>query len=241
MNSKDSIKEELEKLNEGAVRLSKILHGEITDEGFPYAYQGWYTKAINLITFLAPDRAIEFKSYYEIDPKRKTLSWGTWVIQDYIKGVRPTIANFDTVERANLCLLNQHTILQSVRSRIDGVLANAELAIFSEIKDAELASCHQLIKISPRAAGALAGVVLEGYLQKICEHHKISIRKKSPTVSDLNDPLKSEGVYDTPTWRKISFLADIRNLCSHKKDAEPTKEQVQELIDGVNWVTKNVF
>jgi hypothetical protein len=31
------------------------------------------------------------------------------------------------------------------------------------------------------------------------------------------------------------------NLCSHKKEAEPTKEQVQELIDGADWVTKNVF
>lgn len=138
-------------------------------------------------------------------------------------------------------LTNQHNILQSVRSRVDGVLANAELAIFTEIKDAELASCNQLIKISPRAAGALAGVVLEGYLQKVAENHKITIRKKAPTVSDLNDPLRKEGVYDTPTWRKISFLADIRNICSHKKDIEPTKDQVQELIDGVNWVIKNVF
>ena len=140
-----------------------------------------------------------------------------------------------------MCLLNQHTILQSVSSRIDGVLANVELAMFTEIKDAELSSCAQLIKISPRAAGALAGVVLEGYLQKVASNHSITIRKKAPTVSDLNDPLKKEDVYDTPTWRKISFLADIRNLCSHKKTDEPSKEQVQELIDGVNWVTKNVF
>jgi hypothetical protein len=48
-------------------------------------------------------------------------------------------------------------------------------------------------------------------------------------------------VIDTPVWRKISFLADLRNLCSHKKDAEPTKEQVEELIQGAEWLTKNVF
>ena len=120
-------------------------------------------------------------------------------------------------------------------------MANAELAIFTEIKDAELATCNQLIKISPRAAGVIAGVVLEGYLQKVADNHDIKIRKKAPTVSDLNDPLKKEEVYDTATWRKISFLADIRNLCSHKKSDDPTRDQVQELIDGVNWVTKNVF
>lgn len=103
MNSKDEIKEELDKLNDGAVELSKTLKGEKEDEQFPYAYQVWYTKAISLISFLAPDRAVEFKSYYEIDPKRKILSWGTWVIQDYIKQVLPNITAFNPIERANLC------------------------------------------------------------------------------------------------------------------------------------------
>lgn len=241
MTSKEKIRKELEKLNEGAVRISNIIDGKSKDGKFPYEYQNWYTKAIRLISFLAPDRAPEFKSYYEIDAKRKSIGWGTWVIQDYIKGVVPIASGFDSDERAKLSLLNQHTILQSLWSRIDGVLSNAELAIFSEIKDAELVTCHQLLRISPRAAGALAGVVLESYLQKILNSHGIKLRKKTPTVSDLNDPLKREGVYDTPTWRKISYLGDIRNLCSHKKNTEPTEEQVQELIEGVNWVTKNVF
>jgi hypothetical protein len=57
----------------------------------------------------------------------------------------------------------------------------------------------------------------------------------------LNDRLKSASVIDTPTWRKISFLADLRNLCSHKKDSEPTKQQVEELIQGAEWLTKNVL
>jgi hypothetical protein len=241
MNSRDNIKEELTKLRSDAIELSKILKGEIEGENFKLQYQIWYTKAINLVSFLAPDRTPEFKSYYEIDPKRKKLSWDTWVIQDYVKGIAPVISGFDSEERAGVCLFNQHSLLQSLNSRIDGILANAELSIFAEIKDAELASCNQLIKISPRAAGALAGVVLEGYLQKVSSNHDIIIKKKNPTVSDLNEPLKKEEIYDMVTWRKITYLADIRNLCSHKKNEEPSKEQVQELIDGVNWVTKNVF
>ena len=241
MNSKESIKYELNKLGTDAKDISDILKGKITDKSFKIEYQKWYTKAIGLVSFLAPDRASEFKSYYEIDPKRKSLSWGTWVIQDYVKGVAPVLNGFDSAEQAGSCLFNQHSLLQSLNSRIDGVLANAELSIYAEIKDAELSSCNQLIKISPRAAGALAGVVLEGYLQKVAENHNVVIKKKSPTVADLNDPLKKEEIYDIPTWRKVSYLADIRNLCSHKKDDEPTKEQVRELIDGVNWVTKNVF
>ncbi|MDI9312939.1 MAG: hypothetical protein QM535_22200 [Limnohabitans sp.] len=32
-----------------------------------------------------------------------------------------------------------------------------------------------------------------------------------------------------------------RNKCAYNKDVEPIKEQVEELIESVNWVIKNVF
>jgi hypothetical protein len=98
---------------------------------------------------------------------------------------------------------------------------------------------ENLIKISCRAAGALAGVLLEGHLQRLADAHRI-ITKKNPTIGDLNDPLKKNGVYDDIAWKKIQFLGGIRNRCSHKKDAEPTAEQVSELIQGVAWAVKNL-
>jgi hypothetical protein len=42
------------------------------------------------------------------------------------------------------------------------------------------------------------------------------------------------------SWRRIQFLADVRNLCTHKKDSDPTKDQVTELLNGVNWAMKNI-
>lgn len=102
-------------------------------------------------------------------------------------------------------------------------------------------TARNLVKVSLRAAGSLAGVVIENHLQKLAKNHAIKVRKKNPTISDLNDPLKNAEVFDTPTWRKVAYLADIRNMCSHKKDAEPTKDQVAELIDGANWLAKNLF
>lgn len=95
--------------------------------------------------------------------------------------------------------------------------------------------------MSIRGAGAVAGVVLEGHLQRVATNHQISISKKAPTISDLNDPLKSAGVYDIPTWRKVQHLADIRNLCDHKKEREPTKNEVEELISGVGAIVKTVY
>ena len=87
----------------------------------------------------------------------------------------------------------------------------------------------------------MVGVVIEGYLQKIVATHKIKVSKKNPTISDLSELLKADSVIDVPTWRKISYLADIRNVCSHKKDVEPTKDQIADLIQGADWLTKNVF
>jgi hypothetical protein len=121
------------------------------------------------------------------------------------------------------------------------VLQDVKGHLFAELQDAELSAAAQLRKVSGRAAGALARVVLERHLQRTAANHKLTIGKKAPTISDLNNPLKQAGVYDVPTWRKIQFLADIGNLCSHQKESEPTDEQVGELISGVNSIVKGVF
>ena len=75
----------------------------------------------------------------------------------------------------------------------------------------------------------------------MCDNHGTKIRKKSPTIADLNNILKESEVIEIVTWRYIQHLADIRNLCTHDKKVEPSVEQVAELIDGVAKVTKTVF
>jgi hypothetical protein len=92
-----------------------------------------------------------------------------------------------------------------------------------------------------RPAGALAGVVLEKHLTHVCENHSIKLPKKSPVINDLNEALKEANVIDVPQWRFVQHLADIRNLCVHNKQAEPTMEQVQDLIAGVNKAIRTLF
>lgn len=244
MTKREAIHKAIADLCEEGTKLFASFQEKEEQLHFSYAYQSWYTKALKTVASLAADRYAEFRSYYEIDPKRKSLGYGTYAIQDFMKGVAPNrfhYPNFDTRMEVLKCFLNQLTILEAIKERVDSILANIEGELYAELQDNEVTIARQLLKVSPRAAGALVGVVIEGHLQKVANTHGIKITKKAPTIADINDPLKAASAIDTPTWRKISFLADLRNLCSHKKDADPTKEQVKELIDGADWLTKNVF
>jgi hypothetical protein len=244
MDTRERIGKEIAELYDEGLRIAQAFLQKDEKQSFPGDYQDWYTKALRIVEVIASDRYSEFKSYYEIDPKRKSLGYGTYVIQDYLKGVAPSsydYPKFDSRKQVAACYLNQLMILKSLVARVKSILSDIDAHLLSELQDAELETARGLTQVSIRAAGALVGVVVEGHLQKLTRKHSISIRKKNPTIGDMSDALKSSGILDTPTWRKITYLADIRNLCTHKKDSEPTKEQVAELIDGANWLIKTIF
>jgi hypothetical protein len=237
---------ELEALVAEVPELLKLANKDSQILAFGSRYQVWYSRATKLVELLGPDRLDEFCSYYLIDPKRKSFSAATYVIQDYITGTdapgsiydRP---QWDIHKLASIRVVNQSQILESLKSRIGTVLADVTGHLLAQIEDEELDVARKLLKVSVRGAGAVAGVVLEGHLQRVANNHKIPIAKKDPVISDLNDLLKAGGMYDVPTWRKIQHLADIRNLCDHKKGREPTQDEVTELIAGVNSIVKTVF
>jgi hypothetical protein len=246
MSTSEEVKRELIALLDSQEELLALAKDNKDIIKFGTKYQAWYSRAYRLVEALALERLAEFTSYYLIDPKRKITDAGNYVLQDYIKGIgaRTNVYDkpfWDTNNVAMIRIMNQMQIIASLSSRIDSVLQDVTGHLFAELQDSELLAASQLKKYSLRSAGALAGVVLERHLQRVAVNHKIPIGKKNPTISDLNDPLKNKGVYDTPVWRKIQLLTDIRNLCSHQKSIEPTDEQVEELISGVNSVIKSVF
>jgi len=107
-------------------------------------------------------------------------------------------------------LLQSTLLFEAIGERIASVLADIEGELYAKIQDGEIAMARQLSKVSVRAAGTLVGVLIEGHLQKVASAHGVKIAKKDLTIADLNDLLKAAAVIDTPAWRKISFLADIR-------------------------------
>ncbi len=215
---------------------------------FESRYQEWYTEAQALIRQLLPDRAAEFRNLYEADPKRKTLGTLSFAIQDWFKGMRIApdgrtgVKAFDDLAAVAMRFNMQREIVRSVVRRFESSLFDIRQLLQADLFDSELEAAVELRKRGfLRGAGAVAGVVLERHLRQVCENHQLTARKTNPTIADLNDALKSSEVIETPAWRGIQRLADIRNMCDHAKQREPTSDEVQELIDGTSKVTKTTF
>ena len=121
-------------------------------------------------------------------------------------------------------LETQVSILKSIKQRFDSSLFDIRQFVRADIFDSELEAATELAKNGfTRAAGSLAGVVLEKHLKLVAENHSISSRKRNPTISDFNDALKDTGTLDTPAWRQVQRLGDVRNLCSIARSESPLK------------------
>ena len=235
--------ENTEKLSEPEKKALKKLKG--TFEG---NYQRWYTEASSVIQQLIPERLLEFQHLYKGDGKRKEINNITYNIQDWLNGITSAINTYTGEKGFNdfaIVSMRFHTqveILKSVESRFDSSLFDIKQLVQADLFDSEVETARELLKHNfLRGSGAIAGVVLEKHLQQVSNNHDIKTRKKHPTISDFNDLLKKAGTIDVPLWRQIQRLGDIRNLCDHNKEREPTKEEVEELINGVEKITKTLF
>ena len=111
----------------------------------------------------------------------------------------------------------------------------------ADLLDAEIKAARRLNKNgSARAAGAIAGVALEKHLNAVIVSHELKISKKTPGINDYVQKLKDEGVIDSQTCRFLQSLGDLLDLCYNTK-SEPKKEDVEELINGVDKIIKTLF
>lgn len=211
---------------------------------FKKAYQPWYSECLALIKQLLPDRLNDFVRHYEKPKARKEIDFESYRIEDALQGLRITQGSeVLTDQKAAVSHLEQQiAILNSIKRRFESSLFDIRQLVQADLLDSELDAARELLKHKfMRAAGAVAGVVLEKHLYEVCKAHNIKITKKHPTIADLNEALKTAVVIETPQWRYHQHLADIRNMCDHNKAVEPTVDQVSDLIEGVTKVTKTVF
>lgn len=211
-------------------------------------YQYWYSESLSIIKLLLPDRMNDFVKLYEKPKGRKKINYDSYVIEDYLQGLTLTTTRGVYKEKvvgpdaAIPQFQQQLTILKSVKRRFENSLFDIKQLVQADLFDSEFDAVRELNKKGfTRGAGAVAGVVLESHLSQVCENHKIKVAKKNSTINDFNQLLKDNEVIEMPTWRFIQRLADLRNLCDHKKQRDPKAEDIDELIEGVEKITKILF
>lgn len=194
-------------------------------------YQHWYSAARTILDKNQPSRVGEFEASYS--PTGKSVEQG---IKQLIGGRYVTKAEqfklMDIIE-------TQYDIIAAVPTHLRYSIFDVELTAYAVLMDDELAAAQYLLKNGfLRAAGALAGVILERHLKNLLRKHIPPIKYKGKdTLSPLNDLCK-ETIYDLVAWRKVQHLIDLRNLCDHDRKREPTKDEVAGLISGVSAMIK---
>lgn len=260
MNNIDKFKDEFTNLgNLGKKMLSELTKryndDKLTAEGSEPTvendYQRWYTEACLVMRQLLPDRLTEFEQLYKGDGKRKEINSRTYNIQDWLYGIRsPTYRSSGRKPRKYyndhgiviMKFRNQLKILESVMVKFSSSLAEIRQLVRADLFDSELEAAKELLKHGfLRPAGVVAGVVLEKHLAQVADSHNCKTRKKKPAISDFNDLLKNNNVLDVPLWRNIQRLGDIRNLCAHGNLNDPTNDDVEDLISGVDKVVRTLF
>ncbi|MFN5165283.1 MAG: hypothetical protein ACK5JG_08030 [Pseudomonadota bacterium] len=211
---------------------------------FDRTYQRWYTEAQAVIRQLIPERIGDFVRHYEKPKVRKAIDFENYKIEDYLQGLQVTrLGEVLVSKRAAINQFDQQVaILAAAKVRFESSLMDMRQMLQADLFDSELQAAEHLLKFKfVRAAGALAGVVLERHLSQVSATHAVSTGKKHPTIADFNEALKAASVVDVPQWRYIQHLADIRNLCDHARKPDPTVEQIADLLAGVAKVIKTVL
>jgi len=211
---------------------------------FKNDYQAWYSEALSLVKQTLPDRLKDFTSYYEYPRVRKEIDFQNYMIRDFLQGLG--------IERRGKIVVGgsaaipefrqQLNIIQAVKSTLSSTLIDLTTVLQSDLFDSEIDSAEALGKAGYlRAAGAICGVVIEKHLKQVCKNHNIAIRKRKPTISDFNQALKDNKVVSTPSWRFVQHLTDIRNICDHDTGREPTRDDIDGLLDGTRKILKTIF
>ena len=249
---KQNVKEQLQRLIEETTAIYKKFR-KSKKEGkneFTALYQSWYSGALPLIKKFAPYRFKEFLEYYfinfEKEQRERFNDEKTYTIQDYLIGIEPVRytgyvggEGWEPHAVVEAKLLNQFEILKSIESRIDTVLQNLEYEIYAEFQTIEIDTAKKIATNSPTAAGVLAAAILQNHLFRVLQIHEIDTTISNPTINDLVELLRNNGVLDFQQTRKIKHYADIYAMIL--KNTESQHSDITALLTGAEEVTKTVF
>ena len=203
------------------------------------AYKPWYDKSRIVISRLLPEKQDEFKSYCQ-----HPLIRGDHV--GFSRRLDESLRSHVTGEDATGLVSGYHLletqceILEQAKLNFDLFVAKSQQALHADLLDSMLCVARDFYENGDsRAAVAMAGVVLEQHLRIVLKAHSVRMRKKNISINDYAFVLKDKGIAEFPIWRTVQRLGDLRELC--RRVDEPKKEDVEELINGVDKIIKTLF
>lgn len=189
------------------------------------AYNSFYTRTLTVLSKLLPDRIDEFKECYISNNPNIYYDISRYLLQVQCVSLRSAYETYAIKQ-----FERQLGFLDAAKDLINTTIFNIEHDIRHNIYIDELDSAEHLLKSGYiRAAGSVAGVVLENHLKVVCKSISTISLDGSETLSKYNMLLKNE-IGDV-LWGRVDAISRIRNLCDHAKDREPTKKEVQFLIN----------
>lgn len=128
---------------------------------------------------------------------------------------------------------HQMILLRSLPSYIEGKIYDLELNIATTIMGDELKEAKLLLdRKFIRAAGAVAGVILERYLKTQLNRANPPIKYgEKATLGSLIEKIEASGLFEETIIQKLRYLNAVRIKCDHDKEDEPQEIEVKELID----------
>ena len=182
-------------------------------------YQRWYSTSLHLIEeYLNEDRRREFKGIYK----------------DIITFLQPDGSMYSLKEEDINTFINKLDIQRGILIGIPDVIEVKEMnlrkLISADFVESELEEAEVLFKNKYiRGSGALAGVALEKHLKTMCDLNHVPYTFKD-TIDPIATALYKKDHLEKTEFKKIQYLASIRNKCDHPEDI--TKKEVGELING---------
>jgi len=169
----DRYRKDLDALIATGERLEMSIQSESIPEQFHQALaKAIGGKAKALIKQLLPDRLADFVRHYEKPKHRKDITYENYRIEDFLQGLHIT-RGWDKQKVAGPDAAIPHfqqqlAILNGVKQCFESSLFDNRQLVQADLFDSELKAAKELAKQKfTRAAGALAGVVLERHLGEV--------------------------------------------------------------------------
>jgi hypothetical protein len=236
MDERDQLRFELGVLLASGRELSTYVRRENLDpRDVNERYQVWYTQTLRLVGRVLSERRREFEGFYRSDQDDRDQSATISAILGSLSGPRATGEKREALAGLFDPGLEQATFLHLLGMQL-AILASASPPLLPEERrpERELRVARLLLaKGHRRAAGAVAGVVLERHLRKVALRHDLALSESdSSSLPRLNRSLRKAGVCDSARLRQIARLAELCDSCIRSKKRISPKV-VSELLSGV--------